>query len=87
MDLEKEISDSLALAFKETIDFEILIDILINAGWIRVETNYDSSEERIDITTWVNENITGDYREHNGTWVFESAADATMVALKWSGND
>lgn len=70
-----------AKLLQEEIDWEILSDILVECGWIKV----DISPEQIPtiVETWVKGNVQGKYKVRGPTWVFESEKDAMMFILRW----
>jgi len=84
MNLEEKIVQSLGEEFQKTEEFEILSYILISMrGYTRVEINYGPDQFWTDVIAWVGLYCSGEYREHNGIWLFELAEDATMFKLKW----
>ena len=83
-DIEKELTESLGKEFQKTMDFEIMADIMVDIrGYTRLEIDYGPGQPWVDVIAWVGNTCTGDYQEHNGTWLFELAEDATMFKLKW----
>lgn len=83
IDIEKELMESLANEMRKTMDFEVLCELLIPEGYTRFEIDYGSSKTWFEVMEWVANTATGEYREHNGTWLFENTKDATMFKLKW----
>ena len=83
-DIEKELTDSLADEIRKTIDFNLMCDIMVKLrGFVVVEIDYSPDKKWIDVMEWVDAIVTGEYKEHNGTWLFEKAEDATMFLLRW----
>ena len=82
--LEDELTASLAEEMQKTMDFEVLCDVLIRFNWTRIETEYDGGQKWVDVIDWVSKNCSGEYKEHNGVWLFESSRDATAFALRWA---
>lgn len=83
-DIEKELTDSLADEIRKTIDFNLMCDIMVKLrGFVVVEIDYSPDKKWIDVMEWVDAIVTGEYKEHNGTWLFEKAEDATMFRLRW----
>ena len=82
-DNEKELTDSLANEIRKTIDFNLMCDIMVKMHGFVVEIDYAPDKKWIDIMEWVDTIATGEYKEHNGTWLFEKAEDATMFSLRW----
>lgn len=84
LDIEGEITQSLAEEFRKTIDFDMMCDIMVRMrGFVVVEIEYGPDKQWIDVISWVDENCTGEYKEHNGKWLIERPEDATMFKLKW----
>jgi hypothetical protein len=84
LDLEGEITKSLADEFRKSVDFEMMCDIMVEfRGYVIVEIEYGPDKKWIDIMAWFDANCTGDYKEHNGKWLIERPEDATMFKLKW----
>lgn len=86
--LQGAIVDELAEAVQQTMDFDILCDVLTRFNWTVIEIDYyrgddDASQTWVNVMEWVNQNCTGNYKEHAGKWLIESKKDATMFALKW----
>jgi len=84
VDIEGEITKSLADESRKSMDFDLMCDIMVRMrGFVVVEIEYGPDKPWIDVMTWADENCTGDYKEHNGKWLFERAEDATMFKLRW----
>ena len=82
--MQQKLEDSLAKEFQKTIDYEVLGDVLLRFGWTRVKTEYDGGKEWMDVVAWVGLNCQGEYKEHNGIWLFERSADAVAFQLRWA---
>lgn len=83
VDIEKELTESLAKEIQMTMDFEIIADILVRKGYTRIEIDYGTDKKWVDVMDWVDTTCTSIYQEHNGIWLFESKEDATIFKLKW----
>jgi hypothetical protein len=81
--LEDELTASLAEEMQKTMDFEILCDLYVPFGWTRIETEYNGGQKWVDVVEWTSKNCSGEYKEHNGVWLFKDAKDATAFALRW----
>lgn len=82
-DLEAELSKTL----REEIDWEVMIDLLTEMGWSRIEINWPERMRENDahqIKEWCRANLHGHYKGRGQTWLFEKQTDATMFALRWS---
>lgn len=82
--MEQELVEDLAKEMQETMDFEVLSDVLCKCGWTRLEVDdYGFHRLWFEVMDWAKENCTGDFRERLGVWIFEHPQDATAFALKW----
>ena len=83
--LQEQVLDDLANDMQQGMDFEILCDVLVRFEWtvIRIEYDPNSGQAWNTVINWADDNFEGEFQEHNGTWLIESAKDATMFALKW----
>jgi hypothetical protein len=94
MNIEEEISASLAEQIAKEIDNEILdtimISLLTKEGW--TATNIGPEQSLLspkhvwytDTAEWLHLNATGDYKLLRGKWLFERQEDAVMFVLRWS---
>lgn len=82
--LEELIADEKAKEMQESIDFEIISDLYVKAGWTEVKVQYGPNCRWIDVMAWVDSIRIGDYQERNGRWLFERKEDATMFTLRWA---
>lgn len=83
--LQQQVLDDLANDMYKSMDFEVLCDVLSRFGWTVLKIDYepDSGQAWNLVKNWVDENFDGSHQEHAGTWLIESAKDATMFSLKW----
>jgi hypothetical protein len=83
--LQQQVLDDLARDMSNSMDFEVLCDVLSRFGWTVLYMDYDpeSGQAWNTVMNWVDENFEGEYQEHKGTWLIENTKDATMLALKW----
>ena len=66
---------------REEIENEIMVDLLGESGWHKVELmTLFISEEFYD---WIEENVKYPYRQHNMKFVFEDESDANWFKLRW----
>jgi glutathione synthase/RimK-type ligase-like ATP-grasp enzyme len=85
MNLEQELTESLAKEFRKTMDFDLMCDIMVDVrGYVVVEVNYGPTQHWSDVMAWADSTCSGEYKEHNGKWLFELEEDATMFKLKWA---
>lgn len=82
--LEAELAKKMSKAMAEEIDWEIIADMLVQAGWSMVNLNhYKDRYQSIDIETWIDENCKGKYKKRSTTFVFEKKEDAAWFKLRW----
>jgi hypothetical protein len=85
VDIERELNESLAEEFHKSIDFDVMCDIMVDLrGYVIVEIDYGPDQHWSDVMAWADSTCSGEYKEHNGKWLFEQAEDATMFKLKWA---
>ena len=82
------IAEELSKAITEEIDWEIISELLISTGWIRVQLDYrgnpaDRLSKQQDIISWITENIRGSSKSHGFDWLFKDEKDAALFALRW----
>lgn len=82
--LLEDLEESLAEEMHQAMDFEVLCELFIPFGWTVIKTEHQGGQEWIDCVDWARANCSGDYRENNGKWLFESSADATAFVLRWA---
>lgn len=82
--LQQRMQDHAARHMKQSMDFEILADVMCRFGWHLVELDrFIDNHHAIDIRQWVNVNCRGQHRSHGRSWLFEKQADAVLFKLKW----
>ena len=83
--LQDHVMDRMAQDMQQSIDFEILADVMCRFGWTMIKLEYDpaSGQGWKTVMDWVDQVFEGDYQEHRGTWIIERSSDATAFALKW----
>jgi len=84
LNLQDQIVDELASKMQSEIDFQILSDMLVELGWVKIFVRYSPPQRSWDkVKQWAEDNCQGNHQEHNGIWVFEDQKDANWFALKW----
>ena len=66
-----------------SIDFQIVADMLVDSGWTQLTIEYGRGQKWHEVTQWAEDNIDYQYQELAGVWIFESKKDATAFALRW----
>ena len=82
LDILESMEQQAAQSLRESIDFEILANVLVTIGWSDVVI--DRLTDREAINSWVEANCLGKYKHRNGRWVFELESDAVLFKLKWT---
>lgn len=82
-ELYKEEYERAAKNLAEDIDFKFLSDYLVDSGWTRVEIEFESRHQSVDIILWVENNCQGKHTKRGGTFLFENSKDALLFELKW----
>ena len=84
--IEEQIASKLSEEIAKEIDFGILSEMMVMAGWTKYSLpRYLDNKHAIDIRMWVEDNISkNNYRQCGRTWLFKQAKDATMFILRWS---
>jgi len=84
MNLEDAVINKLAKELCEDIDFELLADALAACGWTKVVLERGALPcTGPELHEWRERNLTGRWKAHNKTWVFENSKDALIFTLKW----
>ena len=83
-DLEEQVLKESSRRMQESVDWEILVGVMEAIGWTRVEMLASSQEASLEMKIWVKDNLTGNVKIRNDTYVFEDAQDAVLFKLKWS---
>jgi len=80
---EREYLNKMSRDLANEIDFDILSDMMLAAGWTPVEfTPFTYSKQAKDIADWAEQHCMGKWRHCGVKFVFERAADATAAILK-----
>jgi hypothetical protein len=81
VELGDELASAMSNAMAEEIDWQILVDLMTQVGWHKVEAPTDGDPL---VTEWVQENIKGRYKNRFDIWIFERSEDAVWFTLRWS---
>jgi hypothetical protein len=81
VELGEELASAMSQAIAEEIDWQILTELMIGAGWHKIEVPTDSNSA---VALWAAENIKGHYECRFDTWIFERSEDAVWFTLRWS---
>ena len=84
MNLEEQITNDLSKQLSDSIDFEILTDILIACGWHKVVLTPMTHERGEEIDQWVALQVKAKYKSMGLVWVFENQGEAVNFTLRWA---
>ena len=82
VELGDELAGGMTLAIQEKIAWEILCELMTQAGWHRVKA--EPPEDYAAVKEWLSENVKGHYKCRYSTWMFEQSEDAAWFALRWA---
>ncbi len=82
--LEEQYADAAAQAIAEEIDFEIISNMLVEAGWSRVKLSRLTRTNDRDINMWMHTECKKHWSRRGATWIFESCEEAALFKLTWS---
>lgn len=85
MNLQDRILEELNQQMCSAVDFEILTNVLVKmCDWHRIDLGrFKNNEHAVNITTWCQENIKGNWKRNGCHFIFEKSNDALMFTLKW----
>jgi hypothetical protein len=81
------LEEEVAKILQEEIDWEIMIDIMTEVGWTKIEMDWPtrmSESDAHEIKEWCQANLQGNYNGRAKIWLFEKSQDAVMFSLRWS---
>lgn len=80
VDMEEELTRTLAKSVQEVIDNDIMSDMLVTMGWTKITIR---NQHKI-AADWCAKNIRSPYRIFGNHWCFQDSRDAAWFGLKWS---
>jgi hypothetical protein len=84
MNLEEKIVNDLGKHLSDSIDFEILTDVLIACGWHKVVLRPMTHEHGEEIDQWVASQVKAKYKTMGLVWIFENQGEAVNFTLRWA---
>jgi hypothetical protein len=89
MNLEEEIAEKISQELAQTIDDELMIDLLASIGWIKVKRpdglfGLVDRYTKIKLRTWLDTQCQGRSKQLRDYILFERQVDAVNFLLKWS---
>jgi hypothetical protein len=81
MNISEEIVNQVADQMAKDIDTLVLMSAL---GWTSVKLNgFRNNKEAVDITLWLEQNCTGEWKNLSTRYIFEKKKDAEWFILRW----
>ena len=81
------LEEEMAKILQEEIDWEVMIDIMTEMGWTKIEMTWPhqmSAQDAHEVKEWCRANLKGNYNGRQRIWLFELEKDASMFVLRWS---
>lgn len=83
--LEDQMASELSKQMAEEIDWEIISDMMVHVGWVKVELpTLGSNKRAIDMNDWMHNECTKHWKRRGKTFLFESKEEAALFRLTWS---
>jgi hypothetical protein len=81
--IEEDILNKAGKRMADEIDFQILVDMLVQIGWCKVILSPMTIEDGIEVDYWTAKHVKGNFETMGLVWVFEQEEDANWFALRW----
>lgn len=81
--LADEYIEAAAKRIAEDIDFEIIMNMLIDTGWTKIVLEPMTWETGDMIDMWVMKNCRGNHQTRGLVWLFENSTDAMWFSMRW----
>lgn len=82
--LMEQVAAETAKQIQEQIDFQIIADMLVQMGWIKLTFSpYQDEKTAADIKFWLKHHCKGKCKSLDDTWLFENEKDAMWFMLRW----
>jgi hypothetical protein len=81
--IEEDILNKAGKRMADEIDFQILVDMLVQIGWRKVILSPMTIEDGIEVDYWTAKHVKGNFETMGLVWVFEQEEDANWFALRW----
>jgi hypothetical protein len=82
VELDEVLVSDAAKAIADEIDWEILCELMTQAGWHTVKAA--PPNDYAAVKEWLSLHVKGHYKSRYSTWIFEQSEDAMWFALRWS---
>jgi hypothetical protein len=84
MGLKEDIIDDISKQMAYDMDWLIIADCLVDAGWTNVKLKrFRNNEEAVDINLWLEQNCTGEWKNLATRYIFKNKKDAEWFSLRW----
>ena len=83
----ENVEKEMAKVLQEEIDWEVMIEVMIEIGWTKVNIDWPNQMSAVDahkVKEWCRANLQGHYKGRNKIWLFEQEKDAILFVLRWS---
>lgn len=86
LDILEAMEQESAMNLRESIDFEVMANILISSGWtdVIIDFRLADTNKHQEIIAWTDSNCLGRFEHRHGRWLFERESDAVLFKLKWT---
>jgi hypothetical protein len=82
--LEDQIAEDKAREMSEQMDFDIMKDLLTDAGWYTIElSTLTRMETLIDVNNWIYDNCKKSFITRGKIFIFKSKKEAEWFSLRW----
>jgi hypothetical protein len=76
-----EIVTEMANNIRKQLDQELLYNLCIMSGYAGAIVSYEQLDE---VTEWIKQNATGEYRQFDNRFAFKESKDYEWFLLRWS---
>jgi hypothetical protein len=81
--LEDELYETLAKEIAREMDEGVMSNILVEAGWSRVEFHFKNLSHSNDVHFWLLENCKDDWQKLGSGILFKNIKEAEWFILRW----
>lgn len=83
MKIQDKIIDEAAKEMAKDIDFEVLTNMFVESGWVKVVLKPMTWEQGVEVDGWVEKNVKGLFQTRGLVWVFRNPKEANWFKLRW----
>ena len=84
MGINEDIIDDISKQMASDMDWLIIADCLVEAGWTSVKLKrFHSNKEAVDINIWLEQNCTDEWKNLSTRYIFKKKQDAEWFILRW----